>query len=100
VVEDFEHWSAPVGDLMLAALTEDLTDRLAGTPVLAAGAVATPATRDVSVDLSTLVRLVGRLELGGTATVTDACIGGLVLSLPVRLQALEQVAFPRNRNLL
>ncbi len=32
VVEDFQHWSAPVGDLMSAALTEDLTDRLAGTP--------------------------------------------------------------------
>lgn len=87
VVEDFERWSAPVGDLALAALTEDLSDRLAGAPVLMAGAIAPPATRDVSVDLSTLMRQGGLLELDGTATVTDARTGAIVLSLPVRLQA-------------
>lgn len=86
VVEDFERWSAPVGDLALAALTEDLTDRLAGAPVLAAGAMAPPATRDLAVDLPSLVRQGGRLELEGTATVTEARTGALVLSLPVRLQ--------------
>ncbi len=40
----------------------------------------------MSVDLSTLVRG-GRLELDGTATVTDARTGRVLLSLPVRLQA-------------
>jgi uncharacterized lipoprotein YmbA len=87
VVEDFERWSAPLGDLALAALTQDLTDRLAGTTVLAAGGIAPPGTRDVAVDLSTLERQGGRLELSGTATVTDAGTGALVLSPPVRLGA-------------
>jgi uncharacterized protein len=87
VVEDFERWSAPLGDLAMAALTEDLADRLAGVPVLSAHAAAPAATRDVSIDFSSLSREGTMLALDGTATVTDARTGALILSLPVRLRA-------------
>jgi uncharacterized lipoprotein YmbA len=87
VVEDFERWSAPVGDLALAALTENLADRLAGVTVLPARAIAPPSTRDITVDLTALTRRGTSFELDGAATVTDARTGALLLNLPVRLQA-------------
>ena len=85
-VEEFERWSAPVGDLALTALTKDLADRLTGVLVLPARAAAPPATRDVSVDLVSLVPHGGSIELDATATVTDARSGALILSLPFHLQ--------------
>ena len=87
VVEEFERWSAPLGDLATAALTEDLADRLAGVAVLSARAAVPPATRDISVDFSSLSSEGTTLELDGIATVTDSRTGALVVSLPVRLRA-------------
>jgi uncharacterized lipoprotein YmbA len=87
VVEDFERWSAPLGELATAALTEDLAARLVGVSVLPVRAAAPAATRDVSVDLSSLTRDGAMLELHGTVTVTDARTGALILSLPVHLRA-------------
>ncbi|MDB5480931.1 MAG: hypothetical protein JWO83_1984 [Caulobacteraceae bacterium] len=94
VVEDFERWSAPVGDLALAALTEDLADRLAGVTVLPARAIAPPATRDVTVDLTSLTRRGTSLELDGAATVTDARTGALILSLPISLRTPASAGAP------
>ena len=86
VVEDFERWSAPIGDLALAALTEDLADRLPGVAVLPARAPAPPTTRDLSVDLVSLTGHGETVELNATATLTDARTGALIMSLPVRLE--------------
>jgi uncharacterized lipoprotein YmbA len=94
VVEDFERWSAPVGDLALAALTEDLADRLGGVTVLPARAIAPPATRDVTVELTALTRRGTSLELDGAATVTDARTGALILNLPVSLRAPASAGAP------
>jgi len=94
VVEDFERWSAPVGDLALAALTDDLADRLTGVPVLPARAIAPPATRDVTVDLIALTRRGTSLELDGAATVTDARTGALILNIPVHLRAATSTGAP------
>jgi len=87
VVEDFERWSAPIGDLALAVLTEDLVDRLPGMAVLPPRAPAPPATRDLSVDLESLNGHGETVELDATATVTDARTGALIISLPVHLEA-------------
>ncbi len=87
VVEDFERWSAPAGDLALAALTEDLADRLPGVTVLPASVIAPSATRDVAVDVTALTLQGTGLELEGSATVTDARTGALILNMPVRLRA-------------
>jgi uncharacterized lipoprotein YmbA len=86
VVEDFERWSAPIGDLALSALTEDLADRLPGVAVLPNRAPAPPATRDLSVDLMSLTGHGETVELDASVTVTDARTGALVRSLPVRLE--------------
>lgn len=87
VVEDFKRWSAPVGDLALSALTEDLAYRLPGVAVLPARTPPPPATRDLSIDLASLSGHGEAVELDAMATVTDARTGALIMSMPVRVEA-------------
>jgi uncharacterized lipoprotein YmbA len=50
-VDDFNHWGAPLGDLMRGALVEDLTARLPAGRVVPAGAPSVAGVADLTVEI-------------------------------------------------
>ena len=65
-VDGVHRWSAPIGDLARAALTEDLLQRSPGLTVLPDGAAETPDARYVVVDILSLRHVDGAFAMTAT----------------------------------
>ena len=69
-VDGVHRWSAPIGDLARAALTEDLIQCAPGLTVLPDGAAQTPGVRYVVVDILSLRHADGAFAMSATLYVS------------------------------
>ncbi len=89
-VDDFDHWGAPLGQLMRTALTRDLLARLPAGRVVFPDAPGLPATIEVDVDVLALSEAAGRLSMDVSWTTSrlaehGAASGPVPLSHDLRL---------------
>jgi hypothetical protein len=71
-VDSVHRWSAPIGDLARATLTEDLIQRAPGLTILPDGAAETPGARYVVVNVLSLRHVDGGFAMTATVYVSPA----------------------------
>jgi uncharacterized lipoprotein YmbA len=90
-VDDFNHWGAPLGDLMRATLVEDLTTRLASGRVLPVGTPIPRGGADLTVEVAAIHEGAGSLVADIDWTLSQSQAGAATAPSIIRTIRHERI---------